>query len=340
MSGAPPHPPRVRVLVVNYNSGRWLARCLESLRMQTMPEFEVVLVDNASTDESAYPTLPDRRFRRIALPHNLGFAAGNNLAARDAVAPWLALLNPDAIAAPNWLDCLLEEARRHPDYSIFGSTQFRAGTATTMDGSGDCLSLFGVTWRAGYGRPVPAVLAQGPVLAACGAAMMIRRDWFERLGGFEERLFCYVEDVDLCLRARLQGAQVWQSALAQIQHVGGASTESGTSVFSLYHGNRNLIWVLTRCLPMPWLALSLPGSVAWTLLRSVLKRGSLAQRAAMLTAVRDGLAGLPATWRERAAIQSGRTVDRREVLRWLSTNPIDALFRRSFRIAPKKNARP
>lgn len=340
MRDTPAHPPRVRVLVVNRNSGPWLARCLESLRLQTMADFEVVLVDNASTDESVPPDLPDQRFRLVCLAHNLGFAAGNNLGARDAKAPWLALLNPDAIASPDWLECLLIEAQQHPECLIFGSTQFRTDAPSILDGSGDCLSLFGMTWRSGYGRPVPAVLPEGPVLAACGAALMIRRDLFERLGGFEERLFCYLEDVDLCLRARLQGAEVWQSALAQVRHVGGASTEFGHSAFSLYHGNRNLIWVLMRCMPMPWVALGLPGSVMWILLRSVFKRVSLAQRAAMLRAVRDGIAGLPTALRERSAIQSTRTVSAWEALRWLSVNPLDALLRRSARIAPKKNARP
>ena len=326
--------------MVNHNSGPWLSRCLQALAEQILSDFETVVVDNASTDESAAALLPDPRFRRLRPDRNLGFAAGNNLAARDCAAPWLALLNPDAVPHPDWLASLLQEAERHPDCVIFGSTQWRAGAAEVLDGSGDCLSLYGMTWRSGYGQRVRTPLHGDEVLAACGAALMIRRDWFERLGGLEERLFCYVEDVDLCLRARLQGASVWQSAIAQVQHVGGASTEFGSSCFSLYHGNRNLIWVIARCIPLPWLLISLPGAVLWTLLRAAIKRGSLQQRRALLRAVRDGLASLPEVWEERQHIQRQRRVGVGTVLGWLSLNPFDALLRRRLVVDTKKNARP
>lgn len=317
----------VRILVVNHNSGPWLARCLASLQAQTHAAFEAVIVDNASTDESSRTTLPDSRFQRLSLEHNIGFAAGNNLAARGATTPWLALLNPDAMAAPDWLEQLLAEAGRHPEVAIFGSTQLSALDPFRLDGSGDCLSLYGMTWRSGHARAIPAELAQGQVLAVCGAAMMIRRDCFADLHGFEESLYCYVEDVDLCWRARLQGARVWQSAHARVRHVGGASSGSGRSVFALYHGNRNLIWVIVRCMPLPWLLLALPGSLLWTLLRAAF-RGPLRQRLALLRALRDALLGLPAVWRARRDIQARRSVGALEVLGWLSINPLDALHRR------------
>lgn len=329
--------PRVRVLVVNHNSGIWLERCLASLQAQTMADFEVVVVDNASIDLSRNVAMPDSRFRHLPLAENRGFAAGNNLAARDARTPWLALLNPDAMAEPDWLEQLLAEAERQPECLVFGSTQISAEDPGILDGTGDCLSLFGMTWRSGHGRPLREPLPEGPVLAVCGAALMIRRDGFERLGGFEETLFCYVEDVDLCFRARLQGAGIWQSSRARVRHVGGASTEAGRSVFSIYHGNRNLIWVIVRCMPMPWLLLALPGSLGWVLLRTLI-RGRLDQRLALLRALRDGLLGLPAAWRARRPIQAARRIGARRMLDWLSLNPLDALTRRA--VIGKKNARP
>lgn len=326
--------PRVRVLVVNHNSGAWLARCLESLRTQTMPDFEAIVVDNASIDQSFPAHAPDPRFVLMPLGQNVGFAVANNLAAQGARTPWLAMLNPDAIAAPDWLEQLLAEAGAHPDCGVFGSTQFRADCPQILDGTGDCLSAYGISWRSGYGHRVGAELPHGEVFAACGAAMMISTELFARLGGFEVRFFCYVEDVDLCFRARLSGVGVWQSRHAQVQHAGGASSGPGESGFSMYHGHRNLFWTLMRCMPWPWLVLALPGLSGLVLLRLLMPRRP-GQRSALLRGLRDGLGGVRAAFAERAGIQSTRTVSSLEVARWLAWNPLDALRRPCIRISPR-----
>lgn len=113
--------PWVRVIIVNYNGREVLPSCLEHLAAQTMPDFEVVVVDNGSSDGS-YPEtpLPDPRFRWLAAGANLGFAAGNNLGARDCAAPWIATLNPDAFAQPDWLETLRAATQRHPGHAAFG----------------------------------------------------------------------------------------------------------------------------------------------------------------------------------------------------------------------------
>lgn len=325
----------MRVLVINHNSGPWLARCLESLTLQTVQDFEVVVADNASIDHSFPAEPPDARFLLLPLGENLGFAVANNLAAHGTRTPWLAMLNPDAIAAPDWLERLLEEAHAHPECGVFGSTQFRADTPEILDGTGDCLSAYGISWRSGYGRTAKAELPQGEVFAACGAAMMISTELFTRLGGFESRFFCYVEDVDLCFRARLLGHGVWQSNRARVQHAGGASSGPGESRFSMYHGHRNLFWSLMRCMPWPWLALAIPGLAGMMLLRLLMPRKP-GQRLALLRGLRDGLSGAPRAFAERRAIQSGRAVSTWDVARWLAWNPIDALRRPSLRIKARR----
>ncbi|MGQ0501991.1 MAG: glycosyltransferase family 2 protein [Panacagrimonas sp.] len=331
--------PRVRVIVVNHNGAHWLAHCLESLRVQTLADFEVVVIDNASSDGSQHLRVDDARFRFLPQALNLGFAAGNNLAARGASAPWLALLNPDAMARPDWLEQLLSEASAHPDCDIFGSTQLRATDPGILDGTGDNLALYGLTWRSGYGHPRPAVLPAGEVFGACGAALMIRRSVYEALGGFEERLFCYLEDVDLCFRARLQGSRVWQSDKAVVHHVGGASSVNA-STFALYQGNRNLIWVYVRCMPLPWLWVSLPSCIGFMLLRVLVLPLSLMQRAALLRGIRDGLGARASLCVERRSIQASRTVSRFSVLNWLALNPLHAPRRHCVRATKAKCSPP
>lgn len=331
--------PKLRVIVVNYNSGPWLQRCIDSLARQSFFDFEVVIVDNASTDDSLDIRLSDGRFRIVCADHNLGFAAANNLAAAGARNEWLALLNPDAIADPEWLAMLLSDAAQHPGIDIFGSTQIRAGHRNTLDGTGDCLSAFGPAWRSNYGLAVPEPLPSGEVFSACGAAMMIRRTLFESLGGFEERFFCFVEDVDFCFRARLSGHRVWQSARARVEHAGGGSSESDESLFSIEHGYRNALWMHMRCSPFPLLLLSLPGQLAFTCMRILLAR-ERDEMLALCKALWRGLFTGQGRWQQRRKIQAMRTVSSGEVASWLSWNPLD-IFRRKpkfFESSPRERS--
>lgn len=101
-------PPVVRVIVVNYNSGPHLARCLAALARQSFTVFEAIVVDNGSTDNSLAGALPeDPRFCAVRLGENLGFAAANNCGAADAATLLVATLNPDAFPEPNWLAALV-----------------------------------------------------------------------------------------------------------------------------------------------------------------------------------------------------------------------------------------
>ncbi|HKY51831.1 MAG TPA: glycosyltransferase family 2 protein [Candidatus Limnocylindria bacterium] len=320
--------PAIRVAVVNYNSGPWLARCLASLQAQTFRDFEVVVLDNASTDGSFPVALDDPRFTFVEAGENLGFAAGNNRALCGARTRWLALLNPDAMAEPDWLEHLMDEAKRHPRVRIFGSTQLRADDPATLDGTGDCLGAWGLAWRSGFGRPRADAVPDGEMIAVCGAALFIDRALFERLGGFEEKFFCYLEDVDLCLRARLAGERVRQCASAVVHHAGGASTDGGRSAFSLTLGRRNLVWMLARNLPLPLLPGALAGNAVLTTLRAAMTPDAQ-QRTALLRGLAEGYADLLPVLAERRRIQSARRVGTVEVARWLEWNPLSMPSRRA-----------
>ena len=166
---------KVPVIVVNYNAGEWLKKSIESLLTQSETDFECFIVDNGSTDGSL-TTLPplDKRFHIIELGYNAGFAVANNHAAKLANSSWLALLNPDAFARPDWLASLLAETRKAADNGLaigmVGSTQYLAlADAPTLDGAGDCYHFSGIAYRAGYGHksnPPKTGLVFGPCAAA------------------------------------------------------------------------------------------------------------------------------------------------------------------------------
>ena len=246
--------PRVTVLVVNYMAGSYLAECLRHLTLQTMRDFEAIVVDNGSADGSLdlarAAVAGDTRFTFLAAERNLGFAAGNNRAADAARAPLLATLNPDAFPAADWLEILLDAADRHPGVAMFGSTQLKADDPAVLDGAGDQYFFIGLPWRGGFGWPAASLGSEGEVFGPCAAAALYRRAAFSAVGGFDESFFCYVEDVDLAFRLRARGHRCVQVPRAVVRHVGGASAQA-ISGFARYHGIRNMIWCFVKNMPSP-----------------------------------------------------------------------------------------
>ena len=231
--------PKISVIIVNYNAGEWLKRCVQSVIDQSFENYECFIIDNNSADHSL-DSLPDldSRFHILRQDRNLGFAAANNLAASRAKGEWLALLNPDAFAHKDWLDKLLEATTLAPNVTMVGSTQYMALEENMFDGIGDELHAFGLAYRSGFGHKVYPIETR-ETFAPCGAGAALKHDVFKKLGGFDETFFCYHEDIDLAYRMRLDGGICIQSADAKIDHV--SSGISGrASDFAIYHGTRNL----------------------------------------------------------------------------------------------------
>jgi len=235
------HDERVGVIVVNWNSGDLLLPCVESIVGQTIAPERVLIVDNASTDGSLGDL--EERFPQVEVlrqPVNRGFACGNNIAIEKLVdVDWIALLNPDAIAYPDWLENLLASARQHPTVVSFGSKMLRPGS-DVLDGTGDVYHVSGLAWRRDHGAKDTLVdHGADQIFSPCGAAAFYRRDALKAAGGFDSRFFCYMEDVDLGFRLRLLGHQSLYVPNAVVEHVGSGIT-GRRSDFSVYFGHRNL----------------------------------------------------------------------------------------------------
>lgn len=313
-------PPAVSVLIVAYQSAPTLKRCLDSLKAQTFADFETIVLDNASSDDGAAIAQAQPGVRVIRADRNLGFAGGNNAAAKAARGRWIALLNPDAYAEPDWLEALMAAADAHPDVGCFTARQLMDEDPSRLDGLGDVMSVVGVPFRGGYGAPDQAV-TDGEVFSACGAAMMIERDLFAGLGGFDERFFCYCEDVDLGYRLRLTGEATRLVCGAVVRHTGSASNAGPRSAFALYHGARNRLWVYVQNTPLALLALTLIPHAAFTALlmaRHVLR----GETRPAFRGLGDGLKGLGEALARRRVIQSTRSVGTFQIVRAMSFNPL------------------
>lgn len=331
--------PWVRVVIVTLRADALLARCVEALQAQTDAGFEAVIVVNGG-DPAPVRALAngDPRLHVLALAENVGFPAGcNHGAALDTGAPapaFLAMLNPDAFAAPDWLAALRTASARHPDAAAFASLQRRDADPALSDGLGDEMAPVGLAWRGGEGRPVPPPdrLKEGPCFSACAAAALYRRAAWIAADGFDPAYFCYLEDIDLGARLRLLGHEVVFVPTAEVRHVSGgglAGDASARHAFIRYHTARNRLRLLVVTLPGPLLALMAAPIVAvlgLLLARALWRRNALCE----LSGLRDGLRGLPAAWRRRQEVQGRRRVATRAFARAMTWDP-----RRYVRRAPR-----
>jgi GT2 family glycosyltransferase len=200
--------PLVSIIIVNYNGGDLLQDCLASIVRQDYPSFEVFLVDNASTDTSLYQV--ETRFPQVKLIRsevNRGFAAGNNLAAEQVSGDFLAFLNPDAVAEPDWLSELVYYLLANPAAGLATSKILLLSNPDRINTCGNQIHFTGIPSCRGWMQPADSMNQVEEVCAVSGAAFLIRAEVFKEIGGFDESFFMYAEDTDLSWRARLIGAR-------------------------------------------------------------------------------------------------------------------------------------
>ncbi|WP_200877997.1 glycosyltransferase family 2 protein [Burkholderia paludis] len=239
----PPCRRALSILIVTYNSAGEIGAQLDALRADAdRDDWQVIVLDNASADGTA--DLVEQRHPWVTLvrsPRNLGFAAGNNLAARHADGALLLLLNPDAEPAPGAVRAGVARMQARPDVGVAGA-RLTGGDGGDQPSArmfpsvlNDALAVSGLSAR--YPRSRFFGRADrtwcDPAAPACvdwvpGAFALIRRDLFCRLGGFDERFFLYYEEVDLCRRVKQCGFEVCYWPDLVVRHVGGVSARSVT----------------------------------------------------------------------------------------------------------------
>ncbi|HOV31130.1 MAG TPA: glycosyltransferase family 2 protein [Anaerolineaceae bacterium] len=324
--------PFFSIIVLYWNSGKYLAENLSALAAQTWQDFEVILLDNGSQqppDQNILAQFPELHLRQIASEKNLGFAAGNNLAARSARGEYSVLLNVDAFPQPDWLEQVHAAIRRHPN-AFFASRLLMADDPQRLDGEWNVVHATGLVWRRSHGRKLSAAWPQERhVLSACAAAGVYPREAFTAAGGFDEDFFAYMEDVDLDFRLQLLGYPCWYLPKAVVRHAGSGST-SPRSDLVIFYGHRNLVWTFIKDMP-GWLfwAMLLPHLLVNLLYLIVAL--FLPMRKAMYRAKREALKGLPKAWKKRKEVQSQRKVSVGTIAGLLEWNPFAPLIKLTYR---------
>jgi GT2 family glycosyltransferase len=308
------HDVRIAVIIVNWNSGSLLKKCLEALARQRRQPDRVIVVDNASADDSlrqAEPALGNAHV--IRLNENAGFAEANNRGVEAASGfDALVLLNPDAFPEPGWLEQLVAAAEREPDFDLFASQLLLESDSRFLDGAGDSYHVSGRAWRNGHGKLATTWSPDSfEVFAPCAAAALYRREAFERVAGFDESYFCYFEDVDLAFRLRLMGCRCLYVPTAVVRHVS-SGLAGYRSDFAVYHGERNMVWTFVKNMPASLLWRYLPQHLLLNL-ASLLYYPLRGQGRTVWRAKWDALKGLPGVLRRRREIQDARVATDRAI---------------------------
>lgn len=243
----------VSFIIVNWNGERFIEDCFNSLRTQIYKNFEIIFVDNASTDCSldiAKGLALSYNFNAkfIELDSNTGFAQGNNEGLRYCTGEYIALLNTDTMADKNWLGNLVNSMDLHREAGICASKLIRFGE-NVIDSAGDGYSTFGHGFKRGEGDSPLTFLKEEYVFGACAGAALYRRIMIDQIGLFDEDFFLIHEDTDLNFRAQLSGWKCLFVPDAIVYHKVGASLRK-IDTLAAYYSVRNDKLVKIKNLPL------------------------------------------------------------------------------------------
>jgi len=307
----------VTIVIPNYNGRRWLGPCLESISAQIDSGAEIVVVDNASTDDSvAWVRRHWPSVRVVEQRSNRGYGAACNAGGAVAHGRTVIFVNNDVIVRPGWSAALVRCLDAEPDCVIAGGVTLFMHDPTRVNTAGIRVtrSLAGVdeTDQPADGRDVAAV---------SGVSFAVNREWFHAVGGFDEGFFMYYEDLELCLRAWSQGRRVRLVPDSVSLHAAGATSGDRDGGFRHRHTTRNRLLCAFKLLELRELsvawALSLLTDAAAVLWHLAGGHPRLAGRvgAAKIAGTAAALAALPRWFAARRTIQATRERSTRELRR-------------------------
>jgi hypothetical protein len=327
--------PTISVIIVNWNRRNLLRACLASLDARQGASFEVILVDNGSTDGSVEMAASYPGIRIIKNSENRGFCAANNQGIHIARGEFIALLNNDAEAAPGWLAALLRAFQNRPDVGMAASKILVYEDPTRIDKAGHLMYPDGQNRGRGTGS-----LDDGQydrmeeVLWPDGCAAMYRGSMLRQIGGFDEDFFAYADDAELGLRARIAGWRCLYVPDAVVRHHRGA-TLGVRSTRRLELIERNRVLLAAKLFPWSLLWLNVPLYLARLAAGALASAqgvgetalypgwwGRLRMAKALLSGDLQALAMLPAMFRKRAALRHIRKLSPRQVRELILQNRI------------------
>lgn len=304
--------PLVSLITVNWNGKHLLNDCLTSLSRQNYSPYEVIVVDNGSTDGSddfVRQKFPD--IELVQLPENHGFAGGNAEGLKVAKGEFIALLNNDACADEYWIENLIQPMLCDSTVGVCASKLFVNGTGK-LESAGDGLTTWGVGFKRGFEQNPTFYNLQEQVFGASAAGCLYRRKMLEAIGFLDLDFFFNDEDTDLSFRAQLGGWKCIYVPKAIVYHRVNATIGRMTDRHVYFHA-RNLEFLWLKNMPTGLMVryahhklLQEIGSFCYLCIR-------LGKWKPFFLAKRDAIRLLPQMWRKRQEIQKNKKVSNRYI---------------------------
>jgi GT2 family glycosyltransferase len=257
------HSVPVTIIIPNWNGRRWLPACLAAVAGQTQPPAEVIVVDNGSDDGSReYLNAEHPEVSIIELGRNTGFAHAANCGIAAAASGFVALVNTDVVLGRDWLERSVHALSAGERTAAVATKMLQLDNPDEVYDAGDILRRDGACEQRGrFGRDDGRYDQAGEIFGACAGAALYRRDAVLAVGGFDERFFAYLEDVDLALALRLAGWRCRYEPTVAL-HAGASSSRNlvGGHMFLV---QRNTLLLVAKWFPIRWLPLVFYRQAGW-----------------------------------------------------------------------------
>lgn len=240
----------ISVVIPNYNRFDLLENCIKSILQGSLVADEIIIVDNGSSDFKQ-DVIYDRRVRFIRLQQNMGFSRAVNIGIQQSKGNYIVILNNDTEVDTNWLKNLIHVFEANSKI-LFATSKIKSlKHKGTFDDVGDVLLASGRVYKLGNKeRDRGQHDKQCFVFGASGCASAYRREFFKKVGYFDEDFFAYLEDVDLSFRANLQGNRCIYVPEAIVYHAGSATTGGQYNKFTAFHLAQNTIGLFVKNFPI------------------------------------------------------------------------------------------
>lgn len=319
-------PPLVSIIIVNWNGMKWLKLCLDSLVAQEYKRYEIILVDNASSDDSvSFVKINYPNVRLVIAEENLGFAGGNNLGYQHTQGEYIVLLNNDTWVEPIFLASFLEAFSEIPN---LGCVQSKI---VLMD-SPDSLDLVGSYWTTstflyyyGYGKDkdLEGYNQPMPFFSVKGASILLSRRIIDEVGLFDNDFWCYYEETDLCHRLWLAGYECWYYPKAIAHHAVGGTSLSIDNDFVQFHNFKNKLLSFLKNFEISTLLVVLPIYIGVNIILSIywLLSNKTGNSVALYRSMGWNIRHLSETLRKRQEIQKFRKCKDKHIFGIVKKNP-------------------
>jgi len=240
---------KVTIIIPNYNGLKFMEPCFKALRAQSDQNFELLVVDNGSSDGSV-EWLKDHQIPSIFLEENTGFSGAVNVGIRESVTPYVILLNNDTEPEIDYVREMVKAIERSPKIFSVSSKMIQLYHKDLMDDAGDMYSVLGWAYQRGVGQKSSGYKRACRVFSACAGAAIYRREVFDKIGGFDEDHFAYLEDIDVGYRAKICGYENWYCPKAVVYHVGSGTSGSKYNSFKVKLAARNNLYLNYKNMPL------------------------------------------------------------------------------------------